>query len=262
MAGVCTLPASLTQSVFTFLFKKAGDLSRKVAHLEGTLEELKGGKGDKEESLSPDSQAQEQAIIREVVDARAEKLHLENTTLVLLSRKIEGAEDPKKATRSLDMKALLKQSQAAKFHKVELYLHKSLGNHDAVIDSYLNDREMQSHVFDYIHNLFDDARQDSLSVPSNVENAQAQMKQFQSLLRLVLQRMNRLVEINAMRSAILVFTWFPKNYELVFKSLQTYRPLQFIFIRTLVKYLDIIEQESLMGPSTKRKVGDDEEVAS
>ena len=91
----------------------------------------------------------------DLVRLKDTKLRLENTTLILLSRNI------KKHKEKNEIERLLTLAQSAKFHKVELYLFRESGNTAAVIDSYLSDDEMQQQVFIYIHNLFQDIKNET-----------------------------------------------------------------------------------------------------
>ncbi|ETO22172.1 hypothetical protein RFI_15027 [Reticulomyxa filosa] len=167
VAGICTMHPSLMASLLTYYFNSATVLSNKIQVAEDNLVNIRK-RIEKEKSIANNEKLlnvvrtslndvdqwvnEERLVEQQLKQLDADKQHIEGTLLILLGRRIED----ENARKTLNMKELLQNSQNAKVHKVELYLYKLIGDHEAIVNAYLNDPDMRLHVFDYLHNLYQD----------------------------------------------------------------------------------------------------------
>ncbi|ETO13625.1 hypothetical protein RFI_23743 [Reticulomyxa filosa] len=229
-------------------FNRASLLSERITEAEGKLNAARNtsfseianltsidanaiasnGNGKKEQQTLREQQQQLEKL-------RWDKQHVENTLLVLLGRQTEDENNRK----SLNMKELVQKSQQAKVHKVELYLYKLFGDHQAVIDAYLSDSDMKSQIavmppkrmFYYLYGILDNNTNNDNNNNNNNNNRFRAANSgdskpiqgsigVQDVIRLTLPKLKMLVEIDPVRTAVLVFTLMPTKYGDAIASLE------------------------------------------
>ena len=222
-SGECEVDIGLLHNVLDFLFAELLKLQTQIEKLRGTQSgNVQASRRDKadghdvEEESTPRMQRELKALVET-------QHNFENTILILLSRKMETDK------QHFKMRDLLRKAKESQFHKVELYLHREAGDHAAVIDSYLADDDLRVQVFEYINNLFYDIRhkyevaqnaehsnKDQFVVaphPSNRLMASNKMGRIPrpdlSVIKIVLERLHKLVLIDAEQCGDVIFTWFP-----------------------------------------------------
>ena len=259
-SGECEVNIKLLKCVLDYLFSESVRLLNRIEKLNKQYQYQKQQVvNDRNGNINIKMTQSLSRMERELETLIFTQNNFENTILILLSRKMETN------NKDFDVKSLLEQAQQSKFHKVELYLHRESGNHAAVIDSYLADKDLEVQVFDYINNLFYDIKQEfdllnqnansdhSVVTPhynnryaNNSNNTQKMSNsKFINVIQIVVKRIARLVIINSEQCGELIFKWFPQYFDNTVGALQNNRKMQYVFLQQIVKSLHSLQLKKL-----------------
>ncbi|ETO32331.1 hypothetical protein RFI_04785 [Reticulomyxa filosa] len=282
VAGVCTVRQSLMTSLLASFFTRAITLSEKVDQLERNVSRIRNqieneknapNRNHYETLLSvlpstltsgmDELVAEEQLQKRQLKVLLRDKDLIENILLVLVERQIEDKDNNK----SVNKKELIQKSKQAKVYKVELYLHKCDENHYAVVDAYLSHPTMCSEVFDYLHNLYQDycddkayvrlffcyllLRSESKRIAASNKSKPTQMPMIQDVM---LKRLDSLVNVDPIRTAILIFTLMPSNYSDAIAALDNFKQQQYSLMKAISNALSKLQEEQLLASGKSFKL--------